>query len=104
MDFGDAIGFYVDNGLYISLIFIVLKLIIPLWYRPNRKRLILKNFFVIFPPVAYSTRDQENPKWPFFRAAHNFVTISLYSLVGLWALLELIILLSQFKTGMHFAK
>lgn len=104
MDFGDVIGFYFDNVLYIVMILIVLKLIIPLWYRPNRKRFILKSFFRIFPPVAYSTRDQENPKWPFFRAVHNLVTILLYSLAVLWALLELIIVLSQIKTGIRSAK
>jgi len=104
MDFDDVIGFYVDNGLYIVLVFVLFKLLLPIWYKPHRKRFIFKSFFRIYPRVAYSTRDQDNPRWPFFRALHNFITISLYSFIGLWGLLELIIMLSQIKTGIRTPK
>jgi len=104
MNFDDVIGFFVDNGVYIVFVLILFKLGLPIWYKPHRKRFIFKSFFRIYPEVAHSTREQTNPKWPLFRALHNFVTIFLYSIIGLWILLELLMALSDFKPELRLPK
>lgn len=104
MDFDDVIGFFVDNGIYIVFILIVFKLVLPIWYKPRRKRFIVKSFFRIYPEVAHSTREQTNPKWPLFRTLHNFITIFLYSIIGLWLLLQLVMAISEFKPEFRLSK
>ena len=104
MDFDDFIGFFVDNAIYIGLLFVVIKLILPIWYKPHRQRFIFKSFFKIYSEVAQSTREQTNPKWPLFRVIHNFVTIFLYSIIGLWILFELVMALSDFKPELRLSK
>ena len=101
MLFDDFIMFFTTYGLIVVSSFCFLKLVLLFWYKPFKFRFVRRNFFRIFSDTIISSRDVNYAKWPFFRATHNFLTISVYFTLFMWAVLNFII---GRKQSSHFCR
>ena len=97
MNVDDFLGFLIDYGIYISLFLVLVNLLLSVWYKPHRLSFVFQSFFKIYPKITYSDRDMKNPKWPFFKKAHNTITILFYLYTGFWLLIQFGLVLSQIK-------
>ena len=96
MFFDEIIYFIANYGLSIVSVLSIIKLILLFWYKPHRPAFILKNFFKLYLNMAYvPNRELANKKWPFFKKAHNLITIGFYSLFFLWGIFFLLLSVSK---------
>ncbi len=77
----DFLLFINQYGIYFILIVSVIKVIILLWYKPNRPKYAFNNFFNYYG--KYAIRDEQLERWVKFKRLHNPATLIFYILTGL---------------------
>lgn len=97
MLFDNILQGYISYSLFVVLFLLVLKLGVTFWYKPTSAKFVFKSFFRVYPKITIFSKENRNPKWKTFKKTHNFLTITFYSLFGLWAILYFIIVLPNKK-------
>lgn len=78
-------------GYAIVVVFLGLKFYLLLWYKPRSISFALKNLLFLQPRVSRSTREMDNPKFPFFKRAYTQVSIAIFLALVIWLVLFIII-------------
>ena len=97
MLFDDILLGFFSYGLFVVLCLLIVKLGVAFWYKPNSVKFAFSSFLRVYPKITIYSKENRNPKWSTFKMMHNFLTITFYSLFGLWAILYLIIVLLNKK-------
>gem|GEM_PF-2630113 len=84
--FDSLVLFIASFGYLFVVLLCVIKFCLLLWYKPGNFSFAFKNFIFMQPRLIHSTREMDNPKFPYLKKTYTRISLIIYFFLLIWIL------------------
>ena len=89
--FDSLILFTASFGYLIVILLCLIKFYLLLWYKPGNFSFAIKNFIVLQSRITRSTREMDNPKFPYLKKSYTRISLVIYFFLVVWILFFILV-------------